>query len=716
MTANAHAGTLARLARLVLRHRRLVIGVWLLLLVAGAAGAGRVGDRLSFDFALPGEPGYETAKQIVRTYGNGAEQAPSIAVVTVPAGESVPADRERVAAAFAEVRERMPALRVVDLASAHDPRFVTSDGRTTFALVFAPRPEGFGSPVASDRVTQILETALPRGYDVAATGLEELATGGSSDGPGVLAETLVGALGALVVLAFVFASLLAFLPLLMAAFAILTTLLIVLGLTYVGDISAIVQFLVALVGLGVAIDYALLIVTRWREERARGLENADAVVAAMATAGHAVVLSGVTVAIGLITLVVLPEPAMRSVGIGGMLIPLVSVAAALTLLPALLGGIGPRIDWPRLRHEARPSRAWTAWSRLVVRHRIAATAAGLAAIAVLVVPVFDLTTGETSPEALAKSGSAHEAYERLLRGGVPGGVLTPLEVLSSAGAAPLARDRLAAVPGMDFAARPDGRDSNRDGTAVVLGIPEQPALNSDSLAPVRAAREVLRHEPGVVGVAGIGAIQLDYGHAIFGSFPLMFGIVAVLTFLLLARAFRSVVLALKALLLNLVSLAATFGVMTWFWQQGHGSQAIFGIPATGAITFWLPLMVFAFLFGLSMDYEVFILSRVREEYERTGSTSAAVVEGLGRTGRLVTGAALILFLAFASLASAPDTDLKVFATGLGIGILLDATLVRALLLPALVALFGRWNWWFPRPFARLLHVADVREPASEPVR
>lgn len=175
----------------------------------------------------------------------------------------------------------------------------------------------------------------------------------------------------------------------------------------------------------------------------------------------------------------------------------------------------------------------------------------------------------------------------------------------------------------------------------------------------------------------------------------MFALIATITFLLLARAFRSPLLAVKAVVLNLLSLGATFGLLTWFWQEGHGSQAIFSIPATGAITFWVPLMVFAFLFGLSMDYEVFILTRIREEYDRTGSTRGAVVEGLGRTGRLVTCAALILFLAFASLASAPDTDIKVLATGLGAGILLDATVVRGLLVPALVSVFGRWNWWLP---------------------
>jgi RND superfamily putative drug exporter len=184
----------------------------------------------------------------------------------------------------------------------------------------------------------------------------------------------------------------------------------------------------------------------------------------------------------------------------------------------------------------------------------------------------------------------------------------------------------------------------------------------------------------------------------------MFSLIALLTFLLLARAFRSILLAAKAIVLNLLSLAATFGFLTWFWQEGHGSHAIFSIPATGAITFWIPLMVFAFLFGLSMDYEVFILTRVREEYDRIGDTNAAITEGLGRTGRLVTSAALILFLAFASLASAPNTDVKVLATGLGVGILLDATIVRALLVPALVSLFGRLNWWLPRPAARVLGV------------
>jgi putative drug exporter of the RND superfamily len=706
-------GATARLARFVLAHRRLVVVLWLLLLPAGIYGASHVSNRLKVDFSLPGQPGYETAEKITHLYGNGGDTDPTVLLVTLPPGHTVARDAPELGRAFAGARGAVPRDRIVDYASTGDAGFITDGGRSTFALLFTPAGKGFGGPAIPAALGDTLSRALPPGTQVRFTGVDQLASGGSAKGLGVLVETLIGAAGALAVLAFVFASLLALLPLLIAASSILTTLLVVLAVTTFANVSFIVLFLVSLVGLGVAIDYSLLIVTRWREERERGRDNHDAVVAAMATAGRAVVLSGLTVAIGLLSLIVLPVPGLRSVGYGGMLIPLVSTAVALTLLPALLGGIGPRIDWPRIRHEARASRGWTAWTRAVVRARWPAAALALAVLIVLIIPVFSLTTGETAASAYAKNGNAHDTYQQLLTGGAPSGVLTPIEVLTRARDARAVTAQVEHVPGIATVARSTAPDSNRAGTTVLLAIPRTETVNARSLQPVSAVRNAVRSMPGVVGVAGGGAIELDYQNAVFGNFPLMFAVIALLTIALLARAFRSIVLAVKAVLLNLVSMAAAFGVMTWFWQQGHGSSAIFGIPATGAITFWIPLMVFAFLFGLSMDYEVFILARVREEYDRTGSTDAAVVEGLGRTGRLVTSAALILFLAFASLASAPDTDVKVLATGLGVGILLDATLVRALLVPALVSLLGRWNWWFPKPVARVLRVSPRPRPAIE---
>jgi RND superfamily putative drug exporter len=705
---------ITRLARFVLAHRRVVIAAWMVALVAGVFGASHVSKRLSVDFSLPGQPGYQTAKQIMHLYGNGGDTPPAIVVVTLPPGQSVRAEEPHLAQAFQRVRAEAPRARIVDFGSTHDPRFITNDGRSTFALLFTPLEHTFGAPKAPAQVQKALAAAEPPGTQVHLTGLGQLANSGSSKGPGVLVETLIGAAGSLAVLAFVFASMLALVPLLIAAVSILTTLLVVLGITTFADVSFIVLFLVSLVGLGVAIDYSLLIVTRWREERAHGRDNADAVVAAMGSAGRAVVTSGLTVAIGLLALIVLPVPGLRSVGYGGMLIPLVSTGVALTLLPALLGGIGPRMDWPRLREESRASRGWTAWTRGVIRRRWVAAGVALAILAALIVPIFSLTTGQTSASALAKTGQAHDAYAGLVNGGAPSGVLTPAEVLVKQRDAASVRARLASVPGIATVAQSSAPDSNRGGTTVLLGIPSAETVNSSSLAPVRAARAALDHAPGVVGIGGAGAIELDYQHAVFGNFPLMFAVIALLTIALLTRAFRSLVLAVKAVLLNLVSMGAAFGFMTWFWQQGHGSSAVFGIHATGAITFWIPLMVFAFLFGLSMDYEVFILSRVREEYDRSGSTDAAITEGLGRTGRLVTSAALILFLSFASLASAPNTDVKVLATGLGFGILLDATVVRALLLPALLSLLGRWNWWLPRPVARVMRVPPRRVVQPQP--
>ncbi|MGN6371634.1 MAG: MMPL family transporter [Solirubrobacteraceae bacterium] len=704
---------IARLARWVLAHRRLVLAAWVVAFLAGGMGASDVSKRLSFNFALPGQPGYETAKQIAHTYGNGGESPSSVVVVTAATGHTIAAEQRQVERAFARARTLVPSVRIVDYGATHDRHFLTGDGRSTYAIVFSKVEKTFGAPKIPQQVAHTVASALP-GTHVQLTGLSQLANGGSEKGPGVFVETLIGGAGALVVLAFVFASLLALVPLLIAAVSILTTLLVVLALTYVAEVSFVVQFLVSLVGLGVAIDYSLLIVTRWREERDHGRDNSEAVVAAMATAGRAVLLSGLTVAIGLLALVVLPVPGLRSVGYGGMLIPVISTAVALTLLPAMLGGIGPRVDWPRLRHEAQASRGWTAWTRTVVRRRGVAVALSVLALALLIVPLFSLTTGQTSASALSKSGIARAAYDRLTAGGVSSGVLTPMEVLARSDHAQAVRRRLESVPGIVDVAASGASDSTRDGTTVLLAIPAAETVNSTTLAPVRAARTALKGQPGAIGIAGEGAIELDYQHAVFGTFPLMFAIVALLTILLLTRAFRSLVLAVKAVALNLISMGAAFGLMTWFWQEGHGSSAVFGIPATGAIAFWIPLMVFAFLFGLSMDYEVFILARVREEYDRTGSTDGAVIEGLGRTGRLVTSAALILFLAFASLASAPNTEIKVLATGLGFGILLDATIVRALLLPALVSLLGRWNWWLPQPLARAMRVHPAHPPQTQP--
>jgi RND superfamily putative drug exporter len=325
-------------------------------------------------------------------------------------------------------------------------------------------------------------------------------------------------------------------------------------------------------------------------------------------------------------------------------------------------------------------------------------------LAVLIVPSFSMQLGEPTTAALAQSGPAHVALRSLEAGGVPSGALTPIDVLTRAGSAQAVAHRLAEVPGVHAAVAAGTPDFRRHGTALVTVLPTAESNASAGQDTVRAVRAAVAHDAGVVGVAGSGPSRMDFSNDVYGSFPLMLTLIALATFVLLARAFRSLLLPLKAVVMNLASLAAAYGVMVWVWQDGGASHLLWGIPATGAITMWVPVMVFAFLFGLSMDYEVFILSRMREAYDRTGDTGAAVVEGIGRTGRLVSSAALILVLSFLAMSTGPMTDLKVLATGLGAGILVDATLIRCLLVPALVSLFGAYNWWLPAWAARLLRV------------
>ncbi len=686
--------------------------------VVGIATVGKSTGAFSTKFSVPGREGFQTNQRIAQIYHQGGQYAPLVPVVTLPAGTSVssPAVRAGLLGIESKLRAAIPGLRTASYADTGNRGFVSTDGRTTFVLAYPPPDnESFGNNTrAAKTAARVLAGDTVAGAPVHLTGLDALAnqTGGSN-GPGVFVEAMLGGAGALLVLGFVFASLLALIPILIAVVSIMTTFLVLWGVTAITSVSMIVEFLVALIGLGVAIDYALLIVVRWREERAHGRSGDEAVVRAMETAGRAVVFSGTTVAIGLLAMVVLPLPFLRSIGFAGMLIPLVSVIVATTLLPVVLSKVGNRLDWPHVRTDDKASRSWTSWARLVVRRRWVAAGGAALVLAALVLAATSIQPGTANVNDLSKKGDARAGLLALERSGIGPGALEPIEILVGGGASPShVASAVAAVAGVHGAVAPAPWRAR--GTALVDAIPTADGSTSagrDTVTNVRTAAHAVG--PGV-RVGGAGAQNSDFVSAIYGSFPLMIALIAVLTFLLLARAFRSLLLPLKAVILNVISVSAAWGVITLVWQEGHGSNALFGIAATHSITSWIPLMVFAFLFGLSMDYEVFILARMREEFDASGSTDAAVVRGIGRTGRLVTSAALILFLAFVSMASGPETDVKVFATGLAAGILLDATVIRALLVPAIVSLFGRWNWWLPERPARWLRVEPSAAPRVAP--
>jgi putative drug exporter of the RND superfamily len=694
---------LGSVTRWVLAHKRIVASFWVVVTVVGIATVGTSTQSFSKQFSVPGREGFVTNARIARIFDNGGNNAPLLAVLTLPAGTpaSSPAVREGLRGVAAKLQAAIPGVRTASFASTGNRAFVSADGRTTFVIAYPPPDdESFGTNTrAAKTAAAVLAGDRIAGAPVHVTGLD------------ALQNQMLGGLGALVVLAFVFASLLAFVPILMAIVSIMATFLVLWGMTTFTSVSMIVEFLVALIGLGVAIDYSLLVVVRWREERAHGHTGEAAVVRAMETAGRAVVFSGTTVAIGLLAMIVLPLPFLRSIGYAGMLIPLISVVVAVTLLPIVLAKVGDRLDWPHVRSDEQASRSWTSWARVVVRRRwIAAAAAGVVLVA-LVVAATSLQPGAANVDTLSKQGDAHAGLVALERSGIGAGALQPIEVLApvrgNPGAVAVSLRNAAGVHG---AVAPAGPQWRRDGVALVDAFPVADGSTTagrDAISAVRSAAHAVG--PGV-RVGGIGAENEDFVSAIYGSSPVMIALIAVLTFLLLARAFRSLLLPLKAVVLNVISVAAAWGVITLVWQNGHGSSLLWGIAATHSVTAWIPLMVFAFLFGLSMDYEVFILSRMREEFDRTGSTDTAVVRGIGRTGRLVTSAALILFLAFVSMAAGPETDVKVFATGLAAGIMLDATVIRALLVPAVVSLFGRWNWWLPARPARWLRV----EPSLPP--
>src|SRR5215207_344166 len=466
-----------RLTRFLLRHKLAVVAAWLVVLAAGAAAAGVVPGRLSQEFAFPGQEGYEANVAILEAYGNGGPGNPLVPVVTLPGDTTVdsPGTRDALDRAFAGVAAD-PRLRVLAWpATTGDRRLVADGGRVVYALVWGPyQGQEGGDPAVGQRVADGLRRAIPAGTGVQVTGLDQLRATAAEEpaDAGVRVETLVGAVGALFVLAFVFGSFLALVPLLIAAVGILTTFLAVLGLTGLVEVSFIVQFLVALIGLGVAVDYSLLVVTRWREELAGGHDREQAVHRAMATAGRAVVTSGGTVAVGLAALVLLPVPFLRSIGYAGLLIPLAATLATLTLLPVLLATVGPRLDWPASRRTRTVGRRWTGWAAGVARHRWLATLAALTVLVPLGVAALGLRLGDPPAEVLARSGPARQALDRLERAGVASGVLTPIEVLVPAGTdRTAAAARLAEVPGVRLAVAPTGPAWQRDGSGLVSVLP-----------------------------------------------------------------------------------------------------------------------------------------------------------------------------------------------------------------------------------------------------
>jgi RND superfamily putative drug exporter len=714
--AQADSTRLGRLAHLIARNRWKVIAAWVVLTLFGAFAAGQVSKRWYQSFSIPGKSAYEANQRTLKTFGTGVR--PPDVVVFHTVGDATKS--AAIATAVQRAAAAMPGARTSSYFSTHDLMYVSRDRHTTFEEVYPPGPSTFSTKSGAAYVRAAAARGLPHGIQVEVTGhdpLEEASTHGGGGG-NVLVEAMIGGLGALVILLFVFGTLPAILmPVAVAAASILNTFTLVWALTYVTNVSIIVQFLIALVGLGVAIDYALLMIFRFRDELREGEDVETALVETMTHAGRSVIVSGSTVAVGLLSMVILPLPFIRSIGIGGMLIPAVSVLAAITLMPALLSVLGERINSVRVMpkrlvdHGHPEDGAWGRWARFVLRRPWAVAGVGVAIVAVLVTLGLQLNPNESQLKNFPGQGTAIAGRTLLADAGISPGVMKPFVTLVEHGgdaqAIAVNERHLAGIVG---ATVPPGAGWHRGQDTLVEAFPAIDGAAPGIQGVIDRVDNVLQGSDGTLG--GVPAVDRDFVHAVYGNFPYLLAFVLVLTLVLLTRAFRSIVLPIKAVALNLVSLGAAFGIVVFIFQEGHGSS-LWNITATQAITAWIPLMIFAFLFGLSMDYEVFMLSRMREAYDETGDTNAAIELGLARTGKLVTSAALILMFAFLVLSSSPGFEIKEFAIGLAAGIIFDATVIRALLVPALMRLLGDANWWLPHWTRRALFIPEERERRPE---
>jgi uncharacterized membrane protein YdfJ with MMPL/SSD domain len=546
---------------------------------------------------------------------------------------------------------------------------------------------------------------------------------------------------ALTVLAFMFGTLGAIaVPVLFAMATLPTTLGLVWIVAHFGNTAVYVTNVVTLIGLAIAIDYSMLVVFRYREELSAGREPAAALEATMATAGRATLFSGLTVAIGLGLLLFMPLPFMRSMGAGGVLIPLVSMAASATLLPALLSLLGTRVNRlrvvPRSLLARRASGApgvWTRLARAIMRHPVAVAGTTAALLVALALPALQLhLTGGDNRGTPAGTEAADGL--RLLTSLIGPGPLAPQQVVIDTG-----RPGGATSPGTVAAELRLVRELRGDPRIEPATI-QAPALLAPALARranlldptaqtlqmrasgrtdagtfqaidlVHAIRNryipASRFPPGdEVLLTGAPAFGVDFVGKAYGAFPWLIAAVLVISYLVLLRAFRSAVLPLKAVLMNLLSVSATYGVLVLAFE--HRAGTAIGFQSSPQVEGWIPIFLFATIFGLSMDYEVFMLSRMREEWDAHHDNERAVAFGLERTGRIITAAAIIMIAAFSGFMTGSFVGLQEFGLGLAIAILLDATIVRALLVPATMKLLGHWNWYLPDRWRRAM-----RLPAS----
>ncbi|WP_239152839.1 MMPL family transporter [Virgisporangium aliadipatigenens] len=689
----------------------------LVVTVAGGVwGLGLFGSVVGGGFEDPGSESAKAAERIVAEVGR--QDADLVVIYSSDSAEVTDAAfRDAVTGTVGKLRQHADVAGAVSFYDTQSPAFVSHDRHATFVAVTLKKAE---STEQYDAVKPLLDAPGLRTQVAGGTAIQaDITERISAD----IARAETMSMPVLIVLLlFVFGGAVAAgMPMLVGGIAVLLAFAATRALTYVTDISVFSINIITMLGMGLAIDYALFIVSRFREELAGGRSTAEAVERTLDTAGRTVFVSAVTVAVALASLLLFPQVFLRSMGLGGVSAVLVAMLASVTVLPALLAVLGPRINALKVRLPRRSAPAstglWERLARAVMRRPLPVIAGTLAILTLLALPFAGAQFGGPDERVLPEGEASRVATERLASDFPPGAgntvkvLVTGVDGAAAGGFAESVKG-LDGVTGVQITAA--------EGTSTVLAVAYDGSSASERARDIVAGvRDLPAPAGGEVLVGGATAELVDLLDSLTERLPWMALLVAGTTFLLLFLAFGSLVLPIKAIVMNVVSIGASFGAVVWVFQDGHLSDFL-GFTPTGDLEATQLILMLAILFGLSTDYEVFLLSRVREEWDRTHDNVQAVAGGLQRTGRIITSAALLLVIVIGGFATGGISFIKMIGVGMIVAIVVDATLVRALLVPATMRLLGRANWWLPGPLDRFYKRYGIHEeppaPATEPAR
>jgi len=711
--------SLRSLARFCYRRRRLVVGLWVAVLVGVNLLAGGLGNNFTTNFSAPNTESTRASNLLAANFK--AQSGDAVQVVTQGTPSMADPTVRQQFLSFRTALEQVP-----HVTSVSDPFTTPNSISKSGTVALANAQLDAKSQDISDAVgRQII--ALAEKYSTPQLAVH---VGGQliqqAERPALSSEG-IGILAAVIILLIAFGSVLAMvLPIVVALAGIAVGLPIIGLLTHIYPLQTFSTTLATMIGIGVGIDYALFVVTRYRQGLHAGLDPEAAVITAIDTSGRAVLFAGLTVIIALLGMLAIGLSFISGLGVGAASVVAVTVLSAVTLLPAALGFVGTNIDklrlpWIHNDGDGTRETMWHRWSRFVQKHAWLLTIAGLGVVLALALPVLSLRLGFVDAGNDPAGTQTRQAYDLLAKGfgpGFNGPFLLAIDLPSGSDhAADLSRLQTAieATPGIASVSPPT---TNAAGTTAVMRV-------FPTSAPQDVATTKLLHHlrgdvipraldgTGVkVYVGGFSALTDDFATLLSQRLPLFIAVVLLLSFLLLMAVFRSIVVPLKAAIMNLLSVGAAYGVVVMIFQFGWGRQLV-GVSKEGPIQAFLPIMMFAILFGLSMDYEVFLLSRIREEYLRTGDNSQSVADGLSATARVITAAAAIMCTFFLSFVLGDNIVIKLFGIGFASAIFIDATLIRMVIVPATMELLGDANWWLPGWLDRILPHLDVEGASTD---